>query len=94
MKQPATGEKKAVDKASPKLMTGKVLQVNAQAKTFTVITAIDEGGKQFTFNAGKVTLPKRGDIIDITYTEPPGGGPLYTENHNSSRSNKTFPSAQ
>ena len=36
-----------------KAMTGKVTQVNAQAKTFTIVTAIDEGGKQFTFNAGK-----------------------------------------
>ena len=81
--QPAGAEKKTVDKASPKLMTGKVAQVNGDTKTFTVTAK----GKQVTFNAAKLkSLPKVGEIIDITYTGG-GGGPLEAINLNSSKSN-------
>ena len=90
--QPKSGEKtltpgvgrKTVDKASPKLMTGKVTHVDAGAKTFTVTAK----GQQVTFNAAGVkSLPKVGEIIDITYTDGGGGGPLEATNLNSSRSN-------
>jgi hypothetical protein len=72
------------DKASPKLLTGKVTEVNSQAKTFTVIAK----GKSVVFSGAKLTkLPSVGQVVDITYTETPGGGPLDSTNLNSSRSN-------
>ena len=81
MKPSAAGEK-TVDKASPKLMTGKVLEIQA-GKTFTVMS----NGKVVTFNAAKLkALPKVGEIIDITYTQTPGG-PMEAINLNSSKSN-------
>jgi hypothetical protein len=75
---------KKTDKASPELtMTGKVTEVNMTAKTFTVISK----GKSVTFAAAKLkALPKVGEIIDITYTQTPGG-PAESSNLNSSRSN-------
>jgi hypothetical protein len=58
-----------VDKA-PKLMTGTVTQVNPTANTFTVMAK----GKAVTFAAAKLkALPNVGEILDITYTETPGG---------------------
>lgn len=64
-------------------MTGKVTQVNEKAKTFTVMAK----GKEVPVNAAKLkSLPKVGEIIDITYTET-GGGPLEATNLNSSKSN-------
>ena len=50
-------------------MTGKVTQVNPTAKTFTVMAK----GQAVTFTAANLTLPKVGEILDITYTETPGG---------------------
>jgi hypothetical protein len=59
-----------IDKASPKLMTGKVMGVDKMGKTFTVMAK----GKEVTFNAAKLkVLHKVGGIIEITYTETPGG---------------------
>ena len=90
--QPKAGEKtllpgaerKAVDKASPKLMTGKVTQVDPAARTFTVTAK----GKPVTFSAAKVkSLPKVDEIVDITYTDTGGTGPLEAVNLNSSKSN-------
>ncbi len=76
------GEKKTVDKASPKLITGKVMSVDLKAKAFTIVSK----GKEITFRASKLkTLPKTGDVIDITYTDT--GGPMEAINLNSSRSN-------
>ena len=84
-KTPLPGvERKAVDKASPKLMTGKVTHVDAAARTFTVTAK----GKPVTFSAAKVkSLPKLDEIVDITYTDTGGPGPLEAINLNSSRSN-------
>lgn len=67
----STGDNVATDKStSTKLMTGKVMEVNNQAKTFTVMAK----GKAFTFGSKSLkALPKIGEIIDITYTENPGG---------------------
>jgi|GEM_PF-6827438 len=63
-------------------ITGKVTQVNEKAKTFTVMAK----GKAVTFNASKLkSLPKVGEIIDITYTEDPSG-PMATT-INTSKSN-------
>jgi hypothetical protein len=84
--QPAPSEAKSLDKASPKLMmTGKVTQVDAATKTFTVIAK----GKPVTFHGGNLkSLPKPGEVIDITYTENPNGpGEVGSINLNSSRSN-------
>jgi hypothetical protein len=83
-KQPATSEVKSLDKASPELMmTGKVTQVDPATKTFTVMAK----GKPVTFHGGNLkSLPKPGDVVDITYTENPSG-PLESINLNSSRSN-------
>jgi hypothetical protein len=51
----------------------KVTLVSAKAKTFKVIA----DGKEFTFNFPKQgPLPKVGNILDITYTERPGGKSL------------------
>ena len=64
-------------------MTGKVTQVNEKANTFTVIAK----GKPFTFGSKLLKVrPMVGAIIDITYTENPGG-PMEATNLNSSRSN-------
>ena len=58
---PATGAK-TVDKASPKLMTGKVIRVDPTAKTFTAM--ID--GKAVTFAAPKLkSLPTVGATVDL-----------------------------
>jgi hypothetical protein len=74
----------AADKASPKLLTGKVTEVNNQAKTFTVMAK----GKAVVFSAAKLSkLPTVGEIVDITYTQTTPGGPLEAINLNSSRSN-------
>jgi hypothetical protein len=82
--QPATGEKR-VDKASPQLMTGKVIKVDAKVKSFTIIAK----GKQFTFSAAELKgpLPEVGKIIDVTYHQITPGEPLRSIALNSSRSN-------
>ncbi len=85
-KQPATSEGKTVDAASPKLMlTGKVTQVDPATKTFTVMAK----GKLVTFHGANLkSLPKPGDVLDITYTENPNGPrEVGSVNLNSSRSN-------
>ena len=71
--------------ATEQLMTGKVTEVNAKAKSFTVMAK----GKLFTFSAAKlkVPLPKVGAIIDITYTQGNPNAPLESISLNSSRSN-------
>ena len=75
--------REAADQATPKQMTGKVTAVNNQAKTFTVMAK----GKAVVFSAAKLSkLPTVGEIVDINYTEAPGG-PLESIHLNSSRSN-------
>ena len=65
-------------------MTGKVTEVNNQARTFTVMAQ----GKAVVFSGAKLSkLPAVGEVVDITYTETPGGGPLTSTNLNSSKSN-------
>ncbi len=60
----------AADKASPKLIAGKVTQVNPTAKTFTVQTT----NGLVTFNAATLpALPTVGAMIDITATQTPDG---------------------
>jgi hypothetical protein len=72
-------ERVAPDTASARLLKGKVTEVNNQAKTFTVAVV---------FSAAKLSkLPTVGQIVDITYTETPGGGPLEASNLNLSKSN-------
>jgi hypothetical protein len=70
MKQPPSGEK-TMDKASPQLMKVNVLEVNEKAKTFTVMVK----GKPKTLNVPDLkSLPKAGDIIEITVSEAGGDG--------------------
>lgn len=67
---PQAAPSRMMDKAPRELRTGKVTQVNDKAKTFTVMAK----GKAVTFSAAKLkALPTVGAIIDITYTENPGG---------------------
>ena len=57
-------------KAAAQQITGKVTQVDAQAKTFTVLTQ----GKTVTISGTELrSLPKVGDIVEVTYTLTPGG---------------------
>ncbi len=76
-------EMRRVDKASPNLMTGKVTQVNAKARTFTMTAR----GKSVTFSAAQVTtLPAIGDVVDVTFVVTPGGV-MEASNLNLSKSN-------
>ncbi len=74
----------AAGSASAQSMTGKVVKVDAMAKTFTILSH----GKEVGFSAAKLNqpLPSVGAVIDIRYTQTPGG-PLESINLNSSRSN-------
>jgi len=64
-------------------ITGKVIQVNEKAKTFTVMSK----GQAVTVSAAKLPAsPKVGEIIDITYTQTPGG-PNEATTINTSKSN-------
>lgn len=73
----------ATSTTTPMRMTARVTAVNNTAKTFAVIAS----NKNFVFSAAKLkTLPAAGDIVDITYTENPGGGALESISLNSSRS--------
>ena len=72
-----------VDKATPKLMTGKVTQVDTKAKSFTIVA----GGKSVTFSAAELgKLPAAGDTVDVTYIVTPGGS-FKASNLNLSKSN-------
>ncbi|HMH52950.1 MAG TPA: hypothetical protein VK548_22120 [Candidatus Acidoferrum sp.] len=87
--QPKAAEEKAVDKKvdakmSTPVVTGKVTEVSAAAKTFTVTTK----GKATTFSAADLkVLPKIGDVVDVTYTSGPGGGQMKATTVKSSKSN-------
>jgi hypothetical protein len=76
-----------IDKSTPILMrqmTGKVTKVDASAKTFTVLAK----GKEVTFKASKLpTLPKVGEIVDLTFVDDGGAGPMEAASFNSSKSN-------
>ena len=62
-------------------VTGKV--VSQSGNTFTIMA----NGKQLTFSAARLkALPKVGDIIDITYTQTPGG-PMEATTVKGSKSN-------
>lgn len=67
------------DTDSPRVITGKVTQVNEKDKTFTV---------EVTLSAKTLlTLPEVGKIYDITFTQTTPGGPLEAVKLNSSKSN-------
>ena len=71
-------------KPTKEQMTGKVMEVNSQARTFTVTAK----GKTVVFSGVNLsTLPKVGQVVDITYTQALGGGPLTSITFNESRSN-------
>ncbi len=82
-KAPTPSGMQATDKASPKLMVGKVTHVDGAARSFTIVAQ----GKEYRFTAGKsVALPKVGDVVDVGYTGD-SGGPMEAVKLNSSRSN-------
>ncbi|HEX7517818.1 MAG TPA: hypothetical protein VF345_11105 [Chthoniobacterales bacterium] len=54
----------ADDKASPKLITGKVSQVDPKARTFTLRAK----GNEYNFVFPQGAPPKVGDIVEVTYT--------------------------
>lgn len=71
-------------KPTKEQMTGKVMEVDSQARTFTVTAK----GKSVVFSSANLSkLPKVGQVVDITYTQAPGGGPLTSITFNESRSN-------
>ena len=81
--QQGAAEKPWVVKAAAQRITGKVTAVDANAKTFTVVSE----GKTLTIGAGNLrSLPKVGDIVDITYTVTPDGT-LNASNLNLAKSN-------
>jgi hypothetical protein len=86
--QPKT-ERKAADKASPSLMTGKVTQVDAAARTFTVAS---EKGQTLTFSLNRPFKKplKVGEEVDVTYTGPPGGGVMAATSVKSAKSNASY----
>jgi hypothetical protein len=62
-------------------MTGKVIRLSGS--TFAVLS----GGKEVTLSAAKLkALPKVGQILDVTYTQTPGG-PLEATTVTTSKSN-------
>jgi hypothetical protein len=80
-----SGGERRVDKASPQLMTGRVVQVDPSAKTF----AIAAGGRTITFGGGKLAaLPQVGQTVEVSYTGTgTPGAPLEASNLNYSKSN-------
>ena len=75
------------DKASPKLITGKVSQVDQKTRTFTLKGKGKMPAYKFFFpkTGGP---PKVGDVVEVTYTGTLGGAePAQATNLNSSRSN-------
>ena len=80
-----SSDRTAVDKASPKLITGKVSQVDPKTRTFT----LQAKGKEYKFLFPKGgAQPKVGAVVDVTYTGAVGGAePAQSINLNSSRSN-------
>lgn len=65
--------------------TGKVTHVDVNKKTFTIMAK----GKQKTFFANNFkTLPKVGEMVDVTYTGTPGG-PMQATTVKSSKSNQS-----
>lgn len=76
--QPAAGERVA-DKASPKLvtgkLTGKVTGADPKAKVLIVMTQ----GRAISFSAAPLTkLPKVGEMVDVSFTLKPDELPLAT----------------
>lgn len=73
-----------MEKASPKLMTGKITQIDKDGKTFLIVS----NGKQYRFSYGKIEWSyKVGQIVDVNYVVNPGGQ-MEATNLNSSRSNR------
>jgi len=69
------------DRGAADKLTGRVL--SQQGRNFTVMA----NGKTVTFSGAKLKdLPKVGDIVDITYTQSPGG-PMEATTVKSSKSN-------
>jgi len=71
-------------KPTKEQLTGKVTEVNSQARTFTVLSK----GKAVVFSGAEMSaLPKVGQVVDVTYTRVTGGGLPISKTFNESRSN-------
>jgi hypothetical protein len=71
-------------KPTKEQLTGKVTAVDNQARTFTVLSK----GKAVVFSGAEMpTLPKVGQVVDVTYTRVTGGGHPISKTFNESRSN-------
>ena len=80
-----TGSDSGVSELKDSVSTGKVTHVDVSKKTFTIVAK----GKQKTFLANNFkTLPKVGEIVDVTYTGI-AGGPMQATTVKSSKSNSS-----
>ena len=71
-------------KPTKEQFTGKVMEVNSQARTFTVTAK----GKTVVFSGAELpSLPRVGQVVDITYTLATVGGKPTAKTFNESRSN-------
>jgi hypothetical protein len=74
-------------RVAPKVMTGKVTQVNTKDKTFAV--AVTFSTKTMKGDFSRDTF-KVGETIDITYTQTPGGGAMEATTIKGSKSNGSY----
>lgn len=75
-----SSDRLALDNVAPRLLQGKVAEVDSQARIFAVAVV---------FSAAKLSaLPTVGEIVDITYTQTPGGGPMEVTTIKGSKSNQ------
>jgi len=83
--QSTNAPRRTIDKAAPILMEScRVTKVDERSRTFTV----ERDGKEYTFSGTRLRyLPTVGQILDVSYMQTGGGGPLEATNLNSSRSN-------
>jgi translation elongation factor P/translation initiation factor 5A len=83
VKSTTSNPSEQVDKASPKQMTGKIMQIDKDGQTFLIVS----NGKQYRFTYGKIEWAyKVGQIVDVSYVVNPGGQMEATK-LNSSKSN-------
>jgi hypothetical protein len=72
-----------MEKVSPKFMTGKIIQIDKDGRTFLIVS----NGKQYRFSYEKIEWSyKVGQIVDVNYVVNPGGQ-MEATNLNSSKSN-------
>jgi hypothetical protein len=59
-----------MEKASPKMMTGRITHVDKNAQTFLIVS----DGKRYRFSYGKIDRTyKVGQVVDVSYVVNPSG---------------------